>query len=124
MSIKASKYYGMDIYTDGGKFLGRVQDLVIDMENGEVVRLTMEPLTFHSNLAGLDGDTVFDLDGWDYRENALRPLTAAYSSSQGHWVAGLLGKVPLIDTGRIGMKIAEITEGIFKSSDKAKEVTF
>ena len=43
--MKVSKIYGMDIYTDAGKFLGRVQDMVIDLERGEVVRLTMEPLS-------------------------------------------------------------------------------
>ncbi len=45
MSMKVSKIYGMDIYTDSGRFLGRVQDMVIDLERGEVVRLTMEPLS-------------------------------------------------------------------------------
>ncbi len=45
MTMKASKIYGMDIYTDSGKFLGRVQDILIDMERGEVLRLVMEPLS-------------------------------------------------------------------------------
>ncbi|VVB66445.1 PRC-barrel domain protein [Candidatus Gugararchaeum adminiculabundum] len=45
MSVRLSKMYGMDIYTDNGKFLGRVNDLIIDLEKGEVVRITMEPLT-------------------------------------------------------------------------------
>ena len=45
MAIKLSKIYGMDVYTDGGKFLGHVQDVVVDLERGEVLRLTMEPLT-------------------------------------------------------------------------------
>jgi len=39
-----SKLYNMDIFTDTGKFLGRVQDLVVDFEKGEIVRITMEPL--------------------------------------------------------------------------------
>ena len=46
MSTKISNIYGMDIYTDGGGFLGRVQDIIVDLEKGEVVRLTMEPLNF------------------------------------------------------------------------------
>jgi len=45
MVLKASKLYDMDIYTDGGKFLGRVHEILIDLERGEVVRLTMEPLS-------------------------------------------------------------------------------
>jgi sporulation protein YlmC with PRC-barrel domain len=35
----------MDIYTDGGKFLGRVQDIILDLEKGEILRLTMEPIS-------------------------------------------------------------------------------
>lgn len=35
----------MDIYTDNGRFLGRVQDVLIDLEQGKVIRLVMEPLT-------------------------------------------------------------------------------
>ena len=46
MGIKLSKIYGLDIYTDNGKFLGRVRDLIIDLEKGEVVRITLEPLNF------------------------------------------------------------------------------
>ncbi|MEM4158855.1 MAG: PRC-barrel domain-containing protein, partial [Candidatus Anstonellaceae archaeon] len=44
MGIRVSKIYGMDIYTDSGKYLGRVQDILIDMEQGKIIRLTMEPL--------------------------------------------------------------------------------
>jgi len=44
MVVRVSRIYGMDIYTDAGRFLGRVQDIVVDLEKGEVVRLTMEPL--------------------------------------------------------------------------------
>jgi len=46
MAIRLSKIYGLDIYTDNGKFLGRVRDLIIDLEKGDVVRLTLEPLNF------------------------------------------------------------------------------
>jgi len=44
MSTLLSRIYGMDIYTDGGRFLGKVQEVIIDLEKGEVVRLTMEPM--------------------------------------------------------------------------------
>ncbi|MFH1095192.1 MAG: PRC-barrel domain-containing protein [Candidatus Micrarchaeota archaeon] len=45
MTMKVSKIYGMDIYSDGGKFLGRAQDVLIDLEQGKIVRLVMEPLS-------------------------------------------------------------------------------
>lgn len=46
MATRISNIYGMDIYTDAGSFLGRVQDVIVDLEKGEIVRLTMEPLNF------------------------------------------------------------------------------
>ncbi len=46
MVIRLSKIYDMDIYTDNGKYLGRVKDIILDLEKGEVHRLTLEPLNF------------------------------------------------------------------------------
>jgi sporulation protein YlmC with PRC-barrel domain len=48
MGTRMSKLYGMDIYTDTGKFLGKVQDLIVDLEKGEIVRITMEPISFRT----------------------------------------------------------------------------
>ena len=45
MTIKVSKLYGMDIYSDGGKFLGRAQEILVDLEQGKIVRVVMEPLS-------------------------------------------------------------------------------
>jgi len=44
MGVRLSRLYGMDIYSDGGKYLGRVQDLIIDLEKGEILRITLDPL--------------------------------------------------------------------------------
>ena len=46
MAMRVSKVYGLDIYTDNGKYLGRAHDLIVDLEKGEVVRITLEPLNF------------------------------------------------------------------------------
>lgn len=45
MTMRLSRLYNMDIYSDSGRYLGRVQDLIVDLEKGEVVRITMEPLS-------------------------------------------------------------------------------
>ena len=45
MTVRVSRVYGMDIYNDEGKFLGKVQEVVIDLEKGEVVRILTEPLS-------------------------------------------------------------------------------
>jgi sporulation protein YlmC with PRC-barrel domain len=44
MTLRVSRLYGMDIYNDEGKFLGKVQEVVVDLEKGEVVRILTEPL--------------------------------------------------------------------------------
>ena len=44
MATKLSKLYGMEIFTDTGKFLGNVQDFILDFESGEVLRILTEPM--------------------------------------------------------------------------------
>ena len=44
MTSKLSKLYGMDIFTDAGKFIGNAQDFIIDLEGGEVSRILLEPI--------------------------------------------------------------------------------
>lgn len=44
MTTKLSRMYGMDIFTDSGKFLGNAQDFIIDIEAGEVARILIEQL--------------------------------------------------------------------------------
>ncbi len=34
----------MDIYTDNAQFVGKVYDIIIDLQKGELVRLTLEPI--------------------------------------------------------------------------------
>ncbi|MCL4388973.1 MAG: PRC-barrel domain-containing protein [Candidatus Marsarchaeota archaeon] len=40
--MKLSEIYNMDIYSDGGQYLGEVRDAIVDLEHGEVSRLLME----------------------------------------------------------------------------------
>ncbi|OIO25985.1 hypothetical protein COU38_02130 [Candidatus Micrarchaeota archaeon CG10_big_fil_rev_8_21_14_0_10_54_18] len=42
--LKVSQLIGMDIYTDSADQLGKVYDVIIDLQKGEVVRLTLEPI--------------------------------------------------------------------------------
>ncbi|PIO04031.1 hypothetical protein COT48_02480, partial [Candidatus Woesearchaeota archaeon CG08_land_8_20_14_0_20_47_9] len=40
MAIKVSQLMGMDVYTDNATFVGKVYDVILDLQKGEVVRLT------------------------------------------------------------------------------------
>ncbi len=44
MTTKLSRMYGMDIFTDSGKFIGNAQDFIVDVESGEVSRILIEAL--------------------------------------------------------------------------------
>jgi len=44
MSVNISKLYGMDIFSDGGRYLGKVYDIILDVEKGEIVRVTLESI--------------------------------------------------------------------------------
>ncbi len=44
MSTKLSRLYGLDIFTDSGKFIGTAQDFIVDFESGEVSRVLLEAL--------------------------------------------------------------------------------
>ena len=36
--------YGMDIFTDNATYVGKVNDIILNLESGDVVRITTEPL--------------------------------------------------------------------------------
>jgi sporulation protein YlmC with PRC-barrel domain len=44
MTMRLSRIYGLDIFTDTGKFLGNAQDFIVDVESGDVARILTEQL--------------------------------------------------------------------------------
>jgi len=48
MSVKISQLMGMDVYTDSAQYVGKVYDVIIDLQKGEIVRLTLEPIKVSS----------------------------------------------------------------------------
>jgi len=44
MSVRLSRMYGMDIFSGEAGYIGKVNDMIINIEAGEVVRLTTVPL--------------------------------------------------------------------------------
>lgn len=44
MTIKLSQLYGMSIYRDDAIYIGKVQDIILNLETGEIVRLITQPL--------------------------------------------------------------------------------
>jgi len=85
--------------------------------------IKLAPFGYFTTVADMPMDATFDLGGTNTRWHACFPETACYDSPQHHWVAALLGRVPLIDTAGIALATMKISEGIFLSQKLGREVT-
>ena len=43
MTIRVSQLYGKDIFTEKAEFVGKVGDVILNLETGEVMRLSLRP---------------------------------------------------------------------------------
>ena len=43
MGIQLSKMFGMDIYSVEGEYIGKAYEFVIDLEEGKIYKVTLEP---------------------------------------------------------------------------------
>lgn len=85
--------------------------------------LPATPFTFHSTVCDIDLDSKVNLDIMSRRWSGIRENYSAYTSSQGHWIAALQGKVPLLPTAEIALETMLISEGIYLSDKLGREVT-
>ncbi len=85
--------------------------------------LCLSPFSYHSTVADMEMDATFDLKQADWRWHQCIANTDAYDSPQGHWVAALQGRAPLVDTAGLALATMLISEGIYLSSKMKKEVT-
>lgn len=44
MSVRISELYGTEIYTGKAKHLGKIEDIILNLQKGEIMRLTLAPL--------------------------------------------------------------------------------
>jgi predicted dehydrogenase len=102
-------------HTDGGHG---------DRLMGSKAGLRLEPFTLYTDFHGMDADVTFNIDAYESRQRSLGYMAPGYEDSQKHWVWGLLGRVELIDTGAIGTTVAKITEAMYESSAKRREIVF
>ena len=48
MSIRLSQMFGMDIYTTDAEYVGKAYDFIIDLEEGKIFKITLEPFRLTS----------------------------------------------------------------------------
>ncbi|MBI5228694.1 PRC-barrel domain-containing protein [Candidatus Micrarchaeota archaeon] len=44
MATRISQLLGMDVYTDNAQYIGKIYDVILDLQKGEIIRLTLEPI--------------------------------------------------------------------------------
>ena len=82
-----------------------------------------QELVFTSEMAGYPAFTKFDVGKEIYRTHQIDPSLANYDSSTAHWVAVLRGECEPYDTKRIALDTMLVSEGIYRSGAKGREVT-
>ena len=88
------------------------------MEGG----LKVDPLSFHSDMFGIESNTTFDTRLAEYHQNQYDENRAGYASPHHHWVYSLLGKLPKIPTGEIALNTVRISDAIYESAARGEEV--
>ena len=48
MAIELSRMFGMDIYTTDAEYVGKAYDFIIDLEKGQIYKITLEPFRVSS----------------------------------------------------------------------------
>lgn len=66
MVRRLSELYGMDIYTGGGKYIGRVEDVILNLERGEVMRLSLR--SFKGDVSADIGKKILQDETIGYNE--------------------------------------------------------
>lgn len=85
--------------------------------------LKLEPFSFHTTICDTELDCTGDLEKMNFRWLNTQPLEYAYASSEAHWIAALLGRVPMLPTAQLALDTLLIQDGIRLSSQLGREVT-
>ncbi|MFH1835044.1 MAG: PRC-barrel domain-containing protein [Methanobacteriota archaeon] len=67
MSKALSEYYGMDMYTQKAQFVGKLSDVILNLEKGEIMRLSLHPLR-GDVLSGDDVKRILQQESIPYEE--------------------------------------------------------
>jgi len=84
--------------------------------------LRLNPLTLFTEVAGIQVDQPLDVESYKRRRQSVDRYVEAYDSQQKNFVWAQLGRVPLLDTASIALKVAQITDALYRSAESGKEI--
>ncbi len=101
------------IHAEGGD-----GDRVLGSKGG----LKLDPLTVYTDLGGVEADAQIAMGSFENRQRLMDQRHPGLRDTQRHYVWAVLGKVPWINTGRIGLRVCEISEAMYRSAAVRAEV--
>ena len=107
--------YVEDAWSAFGEFEG---DKLLGSEGG----VSLRPFKYYTDVHGMDADVSLNIDSYESRMRALGYMGRGYGGSQEHFVYSVLGRVESIDTGALGLKVAQITQALYDSAESGQEV--
>jgi predicted dehydrogenase len=83
----------------------------------------LHPFGFFRSVGHLDINATANLERANYRWTNVAGDHAHYAGSQPHWIAALIGRVPLLPTAELALNTMLISESIYLSNARGEEVT-
>jgi predicted dehydrogenase len=99
----------------------------MDRDEGDCIMgtkggLRLNPLTLFTEVAGIQVDQPLDPEGFKRHRQSVDSYEEGYTGSQKNFVWAQLGRVPLLDSASIALKVAQITEAMYQSAELKQEV--
>lgn len=100
----------------------------MDKDEGDCIMgskggLRLNPLTLFTEIAGIQVDQPLDIEAYKRRRQSVDKYVDAYENSQKNFVYAQLGRIPLLDTASVALKVAQITDALYRSAESGKEIT-
>jgi predicted dehydrogenase len=100
----------------------------MDRDEGDCIMgskggLRLNPLTLFTEVAGMQIDQPLDLENYKRRRRSVDENDEGYDSSQKNFVWAQLGRVPLVDSASVALKVAQITDAMYRSAELGREVS-
>jgi predicted dehydrogenase len=101
----------------------------MDRDEGDCIMgskggLRLNPFTLFTEVGGMTIDQPFDLKNFENHQRSIGKVNEGFEGPQKNFVWAQLGRVPLVDTASVGLKVAQITSAMYKSEEEHKEISF
>jgi len=118
--VRCAKGITIDVIESWAMHIDRIDGPIVVGSKGGV---RLRPFGFFKSYGNIDVDASADLASASRRWNTVRGDGDFTSESQRHWIAALLGKVPLFPTAEIALGTMLVSEAIYLSDRRGEEVT-